>query len=183
MRPTLRDGLSDLLHQVRRRSLDMDRLARTAVHPDCGPAAVLHVRRLLVERLLRSATTREQVVGYACAAELGLRLDPPGDLLQRIAASNNFPLRVLFWTAQRRARRVESGLRARGDTRPRDHAVRPAGALSVHIYIWPSSRVEQVNRTSARLRPRGHAMRNARRPGHEAHRANTLTELLPRAPS
>lgn len=59
---------------------------------------------MMLDRQLRSTITREQVVGYAAAAEFGLRLDPPTDLVRRVSVDSSVAIRVLFWAVQRRMR-------------------------------------------------------------------------------
>lgn len=94
------DRLSDLLHEVRCCSHDIDRRARTLTGSDDGfYRRTIHA---LLQNLLRSATTREQVVGYACAAELGFKLDLPAELAGRVGDNDSFAVRVLFWTVHRR---------------------------------------------------------------------------------
>ncbi len=99
-----RNRLSDLLQEVRCCSNEFDRKARAATRPGSNERLYRQALHALLDRQLQSMITREQVVGYASAAELGLRMDPPIELVRRVSADNSFAIRVLFWAVQRRMR-------------------------------------------------------------------------------
>lgn len=99
-----RNRLSDLLQEVKCCSNEVDRKARAAARPGSNDRLYRQALRVLLDRQLQSTITREQVIGYASAAELGLRIDPPIDLVRRVSADNSFAIRVLFWAVQRRMR-------------------------------------------------------------------------------
>ena len=99
-----RERLSDLLQEVRRRSQDIACEARTQIRSGGDQGHYAQAVQTIVQQHMRSGTTREQLVGYACAAEFGFRLEPPLELTRCAGASSSFALRVLFWTVQRRMR-------------------------------------------------------------------------------
>lgn len=101
---SLKEQLADLLQEVRSRTNHIDRQARNLINPRIDESTYRQALHTLLRELLQSRVTREQVVGFACAAELGFRLQPPADMVSRVSGS--FGLRVLYWTVQRRMRRM-----------------------------------------------------------------------------
>lgn len=55
------------------------------------------------------------MIGFACAAVLGVKVDSPFGMLRHVEGEDGFALRVLFWTAQRRMRAAASRARTRED--------------------------------------------------------------------
>ena len=100
------ERLSDLLQEVRCRSHDIARDARTRIRLGDNHGHYEQTIHTLLQQRMRSGSTREQLVGYACAAEFGFRMEPPPELVRCASANSSFALRVLFWTVQRRMRGV-----------------------------------------------------------------------------
>lgn len=107
-----KEALFDLLQEVNCCSHGLELEARTAIRVNRGNSGYREVLYGLLNERLRSKAARERVVGYACAAVLGVRMDPPFDMLRHVEGKDGFALRVLFWTAQRRMGASASRARA-----------------------------------------------------------------------
>jgi hypothetical protein len=88
--------LTALLHEVRATGGEISRAARSR-----QGLAQTPLQRLL-EQWIANTDSRQKVVCFACAAELGVQLDPASqaDCLQ--AARKSSALNALFWAAMRR---------------------------------------------------------------------------------
>lgn len=107
-----KEALFDLLQEVNCCSQGLELEARTASLVNRDDGGYRDVLYSLIKKRLQSKAARERVVGYACAAVLGIKLDPPSDMLPHVEGEDGFALRILFWTAQRRMRASASRARA-----------------------------------------------------------------------
>jgi len=82
----------------------MELRARASARDATQPAAYGLLINAMLDEQLHSPALRERVVGYALAAELGVRVSPPADIGRLVAGNDAFALRVLFWAAHRRMR-------------------------------------------------------------------------------
>lgn len=96
------ERLTDLRHQVRQFSRDLQQSARSAT-PARGAASYRDTLHALIDRRMQDVDLHGRIVCYASAAELGIPVELPAEQC-RLAMSGGlgFGLRVLFWAAHRR---------------------------------------------------------------------------------
>jgi hypothetical protein len=98
-----REGLMDLLHEVRQVSHHLQQSARRTARGHAYADAL----RALIESRMQAADPHARIVCYASAAELGMSVELAAEHCRQVMAGGlGYPLRMLFWAAHRR---MESG--------------------------------------------------------------------------
>ncbi len=94
-----REGLMDLLHEVRQVSRHLQQSARRSARGQ----AYTDTLQALIESRMRTADPHTRIVCYASAAELGMPVELAVEHCRQVMAGGlGYPLRMLFWAAHRR---------------------------------------------------------------------------------
>lgn len=100
------ERLMDLLQEVRQCSHHLQRFARETAR-GMGQASYADTLHALLESRIRGGDARMRILCYASAAELGVPVQLQAELCKQVMSGGmGFPLRVLFWAADRRMQSV-----------------------------------------------------------------------------